>query len=108
MSSTTLSEHVALIATRAEWAKIANLLGSIPPCNVLLQDNPEFAKSLRKLANNGINIQATFDALSVINIDTQLRMERNAPVESGKVKIIKTENTMRPAWEPSNEVKNTY
>jgi hypothetical protein len=103
MTSPILSEHVAFIATRAEWARIGKLLGSIPPCNSRLQDNLAFLESLHRLANNDADICITYDAISVINIDTQLRIERNVPVVTDKVKIVKSENVMRSAWEPRNE-----
>lgn len=107
MSSSILSEHVAFIATRAEWARIGKLLGSIPPCNARMQDNLEFMVTLHNLANNDTDVKLTYDAISVINIDTQLRIERNVPTVTDKVKIMKSENTMRSAWEPRNEVTNT-
>ena len=102
MPPTILDEHVALIATRAEWARIGKLLGSIPPCNARLQDNPEFTVALHHLANNNVDTTLTYDAISVINIDTQLRVEHNIPPNTSRVKIIKSENTMRSAWEPSD------
>ena len=107
IDSPILDEHVALIATRVEWARIGKLLGSIAPCNARLQDNPEFLVTLHRLANNDKDIKLTYDAISVINVDTQLRIERNTPPVTGKVKIMKSENTMRSAWEPRNEVTNT-
>lgn len=103
MTSPILNEHVALIATRAEWAKIGKLLGGIPPCNARLQDNLEFAVVLHNLANNDTDVKLAYDAISVINIDTQLRIERNVPTVTDKVKIVKSENVMRSAWEPRNE-----
>ena len=103
MTSPILNEHVALIATRAEWARIGKLLGSIPPCNSRLQDNPEFTVALHHLANNDTDVKLTYDAISVINVDTQLRIERNVPAITDKVKIMKSENVMRSAWEPRNE-----
>ena len=103
MTSPILNEHVALIATRAEWAKIGKLLGGIPPCNARLQDNLEFMVTLHNLANNDTDVKLAYDAISAINIDTQLRIERNVPVVTDRVKIMKSENVMRSAWEPRNE-----
>lgn len=102
-----LNEHVALIATRAEWAKIGHLLGSIPPCNSRLQCSPDFLVCQHNLANNPVDIKTTYDSIAVINIDTQLRIEKDITPVTGKVKIMKSENTMRSAWEPSNEATHT-
>lgn len=105
MSSSILSEHVAIIATRADWAKIAQLLCNTDPFRQARKDNPETYNSI--VSNATSDPQQIFDAIMVTCVDTQLRIERNVPPITGKVKIMKSESVMRSAWEPRNEVTNT-
>lgn len=105
MSSSILSEHVAIIATRADWAKIAQLLCNTDPFRKARKENPETYDSL--ITNMTHNPQPLFDSIMVTCVDTQIRIERNAPPIVGKVKIMKSESVMRSAWEPRDEVTNT-
>lgn len=105
MSSSILSEHVAIIATRADWVKIAQLLCNTDPFRKARKDNPETYDSL--IANMTHNPQPLFDAIMVTCVDTQLRIEHNITPVTGKVKIMKSESVMRSAWEPRNEVAHT-
>lgn len=105
MSSSILSEHVAIIATRADWAKIAQLLCNTDPFRKARKDNPETYDSIIRNATS--DPQPLFDAIVVTCVDTQLRIEHNITPVIGKVKIMKSESVMRSAWEPRNEVTHT-
>lgn len=95
MNKTILDEHVAIIATRDEWARVAFFLMTSDAFRHKAKENPESFEEITNLAGTctpGIEI---LDVITVATIDTILRLEKHVPPVVGRVKILKSERTWR-------------
>lgn len=93
---TILDEPVAIIAKRSEWAGVLNELSSSKIGRKLAKENPE---TFQAASTHADNPQLLVDKIAICVVDTQLRIERNAPINKRVVKILKSESLFRSAWE---------
>jgi hypothetical protein len=93
-----LNEHVAIIATRDEWARVAFFLLSSDAFRHKAKENPETFESITNLAGTCTPGTEILDAITIATIDTILRLEKHVPPVTGRVKILKSERTWRDVW----------
>ena len=96
MTPTILDEPVAIIAKRSEWAGVLNELSSSKVGKRLAKENPE---TFTAASTHADNPQLLIDKIAICTVDTQLRIEKDAPINERVVKILKSESLMRSAWE---------
>jgi len=99
MKTTILDEHVAIIATRDEWARVAFFLMTSDAFRRNAKENPETFESITNLAGQCTPGTEILDVITVATIDTILRLEKHVPPVTGRVKILKSERTWRSPWE---------
>lgn len=107
MNPTILNEHVAIIATRDEWARVAFFLMTSDAFRHKATENPETFETITNLASTCTPGTEILDAIVVACIDTQLRIEKHVPPVTGRVKILKSERTWRSPWEVSPDETTT-
>lgn len=94
--ATILDEPVAIIAKRSEWAGVLNELSFSKIGRKLARENPQ---TFTAASTHADNPQLLIDKIAICVVDTQLRIERNAPINKRVVKILKSESLFRSAWE---------
>lgn len=89
-------EPVAIIAKRSEWAGLLSELSTTRRGKLLAKENPETFSAANTHADNP---EKVIDCIAITIVDTQLRIEKDAPINDRVVKILKSESLMRSAWE---------
>ena len=89
-------EPVAIIAKRSEWAGLLSELSTTQRGKLLARENPETFSAADTHADTP---EKVIDLIAICVVDTQLRVEKNIPVNNKTVKILKSESLMRSAWE---------
>ena len=90
-------EHVAIVARRSEWAGLLCELRESKRFKRSLQENPETMEAAESFAFSPVCL---VDKIAVSVVDTQLRIEKGITPNLRTVKVLKSENIMRSAWEP--------
>lgn len=93
---TITDEPVAIIAKRSEWAGLLCELRQSDKLWGILKQNPE---TLAAASSQADTPQHLVDNIAIIVVDTQLRIEKDVPPQTTRVKILKSESLMRSAWE---------